>query len=165
MSTRRSTKEAHEHDNLLALHHQALQRRFAALVARASGGDPVELRKEWSVFEAELLAHLDLEEAELLPGLARNAPGDADVIRAEHADIRQALVDLGVKLDLHLLRAENVEAFVRQLEDHARREEQTLYAWADRHVTRSRWSAFGRALREAGRRGGERLLAQFGRIM
>ena len=52
-----------------------------------------------------------------------------------------------MSLDLHLLRAEAVEAFVEQLKAHARRENDMLYAWArgaadDRQARRHRPSMF-----------------------
>jgi hypothetical protein len=111
-------------------HHQRLEHRFAGLIARAKEGDGLALRKEWFVFETELLDHLAEEELEVLPGFQRLHPQEAEAIRAEHEAIRQSLVAMGIDLDLHLLRADAVEAFVAQLRDHASREEALLYPWA-----------------------------------
>jgi hemerythrin-like domain-containing protein len=137
-------------DQLLADHHRELDRMFGALVTRARGGDTFQLRQAWDAFERGLLGHLELEEREILPGFARDDAGGAKAILDEHAAIRTALLELGVNLDLHLLRADVVEAFVEQLRAHARREEAALYPWATRHVLRREWSTMGRALREGG---------------
>jgi hemerythrin-like domain-containing protein len=160
-----STTNRKARNNLLAHHHDYLERRLAVMVATAQAGDPVPLRKEWSRLEKELLRHLEFEETEILPEFARDNPAEADAIQAEHAEIRQALLDLGVKLDLHILRGEAVQAFAGRLAEHARHEEQVFYPWAERHVSRSRWEELAGALKQAGRRGGDRLLREFGRIM
>jgi hemerythrin-like domain-containing protein len=114
----------------LTEHHQRLERRFEELVERLRAGDPIALREEWFVFETDLLDHLAEEELEVLPDFQRLHPEEAEAIRAEHEGIRQALFEMSINLDLHLLRAETVEAFVAKLRDHARREEAVLYPWA-----------------------------------
>ena len=133
-------------DRLLAADHQRLDRSFEALVARAQGGDPIQLRSEWQTFELGLLDHLELEEREILPGFAREAPADARAILDEHTAIRTALFELGVNLDLHLLRADVVRSFCDRLRAHAEREEAALYRWAARHVPPSEWEKLGRRL-------------------
>jgi hypothetical protein len=115
---------------LLSEHHRVLDERLDRMVTSALVRDGADLRAEWDDFERELLRHLEYEEAELLPELAADNPAEARAIVAEHAEIRAKLADLGLSLDLHLLRSEAVEAFVRQLKAHARREDDMLYAWA-----------------------------------
>jgi len=134
---------------LLPEHHSVLDERLDRIVVGAQVRDAAELRAEWSGFERELLRHLEYEEAEILPAFAARSPAEARAILAEHADIRATLTDLGLSLDLHLLRSEAVEAFVQQLKAHARRENETLYAWAgsrdaadDGHARRHRPSMF-----------------------
>src|SRR5215467_7628775 len=133
----RTEGRPHDRKNVLALHHDYLDRRFATLITKAAGGDPVHMRLEWNRFERELLRHLEFEDVNILPDFAHDYPEEAVTLRAEHADIRRAVFDLGIKLDLHLLRVEDVEAFVRQLRAHARREELALYPWTERHLPRS----------------------------
>jgi hypothetical protein len=70
----------------------------------------------------------------LLPAFERLHPGETAVIRAEHDGIRQSLLEMGVNLDLHLLRADTVDAFLTKLRDHARREEGAMYPWAASHI-------------------------------
>jgi len=133
---------------LLADHHRELDRQFEELLALARGGDGEELRRAWTAFEWSLLRHLDLEESELLPRFAQQDPGGARAILADHAAIRRELLELGVSLDLHLVRSEAVEGLVRRLKDHARREDAALYPWAGAHVPAARWQSIGRALSE-----------------
>lgn len=114
----------------LAEHHRHLERTFEDLVRKATDGDPAELRSCWLGFESELLAHLDYEEAELLPGFEERAPHEAAAIRREHEEIRAVLLEMGINLDLHLMRLESVRDFVMKLRAHANREEESFYAWA-----------------------------------
>jgi hemerythrin superfamily protein len=117
----------------LAEHHRQLDRQFEQLVTRAREADGSDLRGEWTNFERALSRHLEFEETEILPGFAQHDAAGAAAILADHAAIRQDLLEMGVNLDLHLLRTEAVEGFVRRLGDHARREEAALYPWAIRH--------------------------------
>ena len=126
--------EIREAAQLLPEHHRVLDERLDRIVIEAQLRDAMELRSEWSAFERELLRHLEYEEAEVLTEFARDDPAEARAILAEHADIRTTAADLGLSLDLHLLRSEAVENFVQQLKAHARRENQVLYAWARRHA-------------------------------
>jgi hemerythrin-like domain-containing protein len=149
---------------VLGEHHRELDQQLERLLSRAHDGDPADLRSEWSAFERGLLRHLEQEEAEILPGFARDDAAGAREILSDHARIRSALLELGLSLDLHLLRAEAVEEFVEQLRAHARREEAALYAWAARHVTPRGWKSIERNLRDVAptRRGSPQLA---GRIM
>jgi hemerythrin superfamily protein len=109
--------------------HSRLEATFATLLSDARRDDGPALRAQWCRFEHELLAHLKLEEREILPEFARPHPAEARDLRDEHARLRAGLLELGVELDLHCLRADRVEAFVNLLRAHARREEALLYPW------------------------------------
>jgi hemerythrin-like domain-containing protein len=132
--------------DLLAEHHRGLDQQLDRLVMRAQMGDPSLLRDEWIAFERELSRHLEQEETELLPGFASHDATEARAILAEHAEIRAALLEIGLSLDLHLLRTEAVKDFVRRLRAHAQREEATLYDWARRHLHDDRWQHIKRSL-------------------
>jgi len=133
----------------VAEHHRDLNHRLDELISRAQECDAAELRREWTAFERALLRHLELEEAELLPGFAQHDAAGARAILADHAEIRRDLLEMGLNLDLHLLRAEAVEGFVRRLKTHARHEEEGLYPWAERHVASGRWTSIERGLADA----------------
>jgi hemerythrin-like domain-containing protein len=117
---------------MLSEDHDRLDALFTSLVTTARGDDRAALRKQWERFERELSSHVDLEEVEILPAFAREHPEEARSIRDEHATIRAGLVELGIDLDLHCLRAQRVEAFTELLRAHAKREEVLLYPWASR---------------------------------
>ena len=121
-------------EGVLAGDHERLDRAFQAIVTRAYGGDFQQLESEWLTFQNALLCHLDAEEKHLIPALAQDRPGEARTLLDEHAQIRIKVLQLGVDLDLHCLRAERVEAFVDALRAHAAREEHIFYPWVDRHV-------------------------------
>jgi hemerythrin-like domain-containing protein len=131
----------------LPAHHQDIERAFEALAARAHEGDPVALRAEWTAFEAELESHLDMEERELIPLFCEQHPEEARALCDEHAEIRAALTQLGIDLDLHALRADAVTAFVEKLRAHARREDRLLYPWVERHPPAGVWTSTGGQLR------------------
>ena len=121
-------------ESMLAGDHLRLERAFQAIVTRAAGGDVQQLECEWLSFQSALLQHLDAEEKNMIPELAKDRPGEAQALLDEHANIRIKLVQLGVDLDLHCLRAERVEAFVEALRAHAHREENIFYPWVDRRL-------------------------------
>jgi iron-sulfur cluster repair protein YtfE (RIC family) len=121
-------------ESMLAGDHVRLDRAFQAIVTRAYGGDYQQLEGEWVTFERALQQHLDAEERTLIPALAQDRPGEARVLLEEHARMRVTVLQLGVELDLHCLRAERVEAFVESLHAHALREENIFYPWVDRQL-------------------------------
>jgi len=131
---------------MLAEQHRALDARLDRLLTRARMGDPFDFRAEWSAFERELLAHMAAEESEILPDFARDNPIEAHAILAEHADIRVALLDMGLNIDLHCLALEQLETFVGRLKAHARREEAVFYPWAAKHVSPAGWRSIRRGL-------------------
>lgn len=118
----------------LAQQHRQLEQTFQGLVAECGGRgcqDPIALRRRWSAFERELLAHMDEEEQRWLPAFSAKYPVEAEELRREHEHIRTTLTELGVALDLHALRADTVEAFINTLRAHAAREDRRLYLWIE----------------------------------
>jgi hemerythrin-like domain-containing protein len=137
--------------DLLSRHHEDLDRRIASLVARAYGGDVQALASEWDRFERDLLEHFAIEEREVLPRFARDQPEEAAALRHEHAALRRDLLALGIRADLHFLRADAVTAFVGDLRAHAAHEESVLYPWARTRLDRGAWDAMAERLRSAKR--------------
>ena len=131
---------------VLAEHHRDLDRRLASLVAQARENDPIELRAEWSRFERELLRHMEIEETTIVPTFSRRHPLQAADIVADHVAIRSLLLEMGVDLDLHLLRAASVDRLVEMLRSHARREDAVFYRWAQQHVAPEAWRSLERGL-------------------
>jgi iron-sulfur cluster repair protein YtfE (RIC family) len=135
----------------LPRHHLDLAHRIESLLTRASGGDPRELAREWDCFEHELLEHFTLEEQLLFPRFSRAEPEEAAALIREHRALRQDLLALGVRADLHFLRVDAVRTFVADLRAHAAHEERVLYPWARANVERGLWAAMADRLRGAGR--------------
>jgi len=82
------------------------------------------------------------EERHVLPAFRAVDQREADDLQREHDFIRRRLTELGVGLDLHLLRAEVVADFLALLRGHARREDALLYRWAERELPASVQSLF-----------------------
>ena len=116
---------------LLSRDHARLEHRFQSIVTDASIDDPAAFRREWQVFEAEVLRHFDAEEGEILPAFAREQPLEARLLLEEHEQLRNRMTQLGVDLDLHCLPPEQVATFVESLRVHAHHEDEVLYPWAD----------------------------------
>lgn len=133
-------------DFSLTEHHRDLEVHFQRLASRFPGGDLIELRCEWSLFERELNEHMELEEKQLIPRFRREYPAEAAAICHEHVEIRAALAEMGISLDLHALRASAVSDFIERLRRHAQREEELFYDWAQRHTPKEQWLPLGQQL-------------------
>ena len=106
---------------------------------------PPQLAARWTLYEDGLLAHLDAEEMYLLPELSRHDAARADVIRAEHATIRALLAEVGVGLELHIVREDQMQRLAAFLRRHAEAEEADVYTWADENLEEgSRHGLIGR---------------------
>jgi hemerythrin-like domain-containing protein len=132
--------------NALSRDHAELEDRMRRLVRCAEGGDCHDLASEWNSFEADLERHLQLEERELFPHFARKHSDEVAALRDEHEALRRDLLALGIRSDLHQLRATAVADFVKSLRAHAQREEQALYPWADAELPRRTWAKIAAAL-------------------
>ncbi len=88
----------------------------------------------WNELEAQLLAHLDVEEMFVVPELAREDETDAQQILAEHARIRAELGDIGIAFELHIIRADAIDAFCTRLREHAAHEEALMYPLVEQRL-------------------------------
>lgn len=114
-------------------HHRILERALWELRREAHDDDPTALRDAWALFERELTAHLDAEERFILPRFAEAHADEAQGLRREHDEIRRLVLELGVGVDLHCLRATAADQLIDRLRAHARREDALLYPWAAQH--------------------------------
>lgn len=119
---------------LFADHHQRIEAGFRALLAATYADDSSDLVTQFRAFERELLDHVAAEEETILPAYEHFHPDDARRIRDDHARIRQSLMRIGVDAELHLIRAEQVEALIRELRAHASHEDAHMYPWAQVHL-------------------------------
>ena len=111
----------------LVADHRALDTLFEKLLDDIHGGDASTCQASWGLFEKALIDHIDAEEVYLLPSFDRVNPIEAAGIRQEHATLRHLLADMGVRLELHAVKEENVKRLVVALRTHAAREEAVLY--------------------------------------
>lgn len=119
---------------LLLREHAELDALFDRLLAAVDADATSAAAKLWSEFDTQLRAHLELEEQCILPAFGRSHPSDAAEIQAEHAQIRAALLELGIGVDLHLARADMVARFIDLLRRHAAREDTSMYKWSDENL-------------------------------
>lgn len=118
----------------LSEHHRDLAALCTALRDRIDVADRTEFISAFRVFERAVLAHLRLEERELLPAYEQANPADAARIRAAHRDLRAYLLALAVDIELHTVRAERLEHCLATLQALAAHENAGLYPWASAHL-------------------------------
>ena len=130
----------------LSADHVRLDALFEDVLRRLSLDDRDETRAAWNEFEHGLSEHLDAEDTLILPAFAVEHPDEAKAIRAEHDAIRTKLLDLGVAVDLHVIRADVAADFIRALREHANREDAMMYRWAQHHLEHAVRAALVRRL-------------------
>ncbi|MCB9736620.1 MAG: hemerythrin domain-containing protein [Deltaproteobacteria bacterium] len=116
---------------LLSHDHARLDALFAEIVDAAEADvDSRTLGELWTAFERGLLAHFNAEERYLFPRVAATHRDEIHELAREHDEIRALLSELDIAVDLHFLRAANVQQLVSRIRAHAEREDRTLYRWA-----------------------------------
>jgi hemerythrin superfamily protein len=111
--------------------HKALDTLYEEIANRVHCGDTAALDESWSALEERLLAHFAYEEAHLLPRFESVAPAEALRLREEHKEVRRALAETGIAIELHTVREEHIAEFLTLLRAHAAREEKLLYPWSN----------------------------------
>lgn len=130
----------------LSADHVRLDALFEDVMRRLSLNDRDETRAAWNEFERGLSEHLEAEDTLILPAFAVEHPDEAKTVRDEHEAIRAKLLDLGVAVDLHIIRAEVAADFIRALREHANREDAMMYRWAQHHLENAVRTALVRRL-------------------
>lgn len=91
------------------------------------------------------------EDTIILPGFEGHAPAEAHALGLEHAAIRKLLLQLGIEVELHLVRLETVKHLIDTLHAHAAREDAWMYPWAQVYLPlsarRQLFVRIGRSLR------------------
>ena len=102
---------------------------------RKSAGSPDAAKSVYSKVRAQLLKHIELEEAVLFPAFGEHAApgqtGPVQVMIAEHREITSILVTAGDSLDQTLL-GSNIDALIGKLAMHNKKEEIILYPLINR---------------------------------
>lgn len=133
-----SPSETTEVKARLVRDHRALEQLLTQLTSAIEGADSSELCEQWTRFEQNLRDHLDTEERCLFPLVAQEHRNEVESLRRDHQHIRHALSELGVAVDLHTLRKAAIDELVVYLQEHARREDRTLYQWVEENPTAAR---------------------------
>lgn len=108
-----------------------MDRLLRTLASDSDRSESAEFESTWTELEVLLTRHLDAEEHYLLPLIEAAHRENADIIREDHEKIRALLTALGTDLKDPVRRRNGASALQGVLKDHARREENSLYAWAD----------------------------------
>lgn len=112
--------------------HEQLEALLGELITAFETGDHEIARDTFRRFEKLLLAHLEIEERQLLPELAATHAREVADLRDEHRAIRTRVEELAVGVELHQVRLSAIRTLVDDLHHHAAREDRLLYRWADR---------------------------------
>ncbi len=114
--------------------HEGFAERFREIAERAQTGDSREVDEVWDGFAADLRRHMAFEERLLFDAFVREGPGNAATVRqlrTDHDDIRRTLDQLGIEIQLHIVRAETIDAFLERLIAHSKRENEVFYPWLE----------------------------------
>lgn len=114
--------------------HRRLERLFQELENAVECANDPTIRATWTEFERGVTTHLETEERELFPALQERHPEEIARLQRDHDRIRKLILDLGIAADLHTLRKDVADELVGALREHAAREDQTLYPWAQAEV-------------------------------
>ncbi len=115
----------------LADDHRAIEEQLGRLASAAAVGSPSAIDDALQRLERRLHGHLEGEERYLLGPLADARPVEVAALRADHRRLLDELEALSVEAVLGCLVRPRIDALVCDLRDHARREDESLYRWAD----------------------------------
>jgi hemerythrin len=115
----------------LYFHHARLEASGRHVLSTLRLEGPAAARGAFKTFKCELEAHLEAEERWVLPGFARAEPEAYEAIREEHMLIRQMSESLTWSAATVASDERTLHELVDLLLAHCRREEQTLYRWAE----------------------------------
>lgn len=136
---------------LFADHHEEIEAACRALKAAIYTDDPANLIARFRTLERATLEHMSAEEEEILPAYEKTMPADASRILATHDELRRQLMRLAIDVELHAVRAHQLERLIATLREHARQEDLYMYAWAQIHLPlrtkRVLFKRIGRSLR------------------
>lgn len=125
-----STLACHPVDDVLGAHHREIEAACLEIMSAAFADDARDLSSRWGTVERELAEHMAAEERMVFPAYQQADPGNAQTLRDEHAVLREHAFAIGVAIQLHAIRCEQLQRFVDELRAHARHEEASLYCWA-----------------------------------
>jgi hypothetical protein len=113
--------------------HDELARRCAEL-SRAAPIAAEAFAAAWHDLDVALHNHMAAEDDLIIPAYQLSDPEEAAELRTQHARIRELLVAVRASLAGHTLDAERARQLADLLAAHARREDTSMYPWAERHL-------------------------------
>jgi predicted NAD/FAD-binding protein len=137
LSYRPQGLEAIDHNGpllLFAEHHRSLRRAGEDLIARCHEDNSFALVAEYRVFERQVLEHMRAEEEVVLPAFAEVDPEEAAALLDAHQALRKQLERTALDVELHAIRLESIRSLLAALDEHAKREDQKMYPWAQVHL-------------------------------
>ena len=120
--------------HLLRHDHVGLVQLFDDVLALLRENDRDQIRAAWTMFESALTAHLQAEEALIFPAFRMVDPVEVQALSNDHARFRKNLDELGIAVDLHMVRADAAREFIDSLKAHSKREDACMYPWAESHL-------------------------------
>jgi hypothetical protein len=99
--------------------HRQLEALLAQLVAACDAGASEEVTRLWQTFEFGLLRYLKQEETLFFSTLRILDQNEVRRLTDEHLQIRKRLFELGLCIDLHLVRADALREFAELLKQTA----------------------------------------------
>jgi hypothetical protein len=118
----------------LTFHHARLETSGRHVLSTLHLEGPAAAKLTFAGFRCELDAHLEAEEAWVLPAFARVEPEASQAICADHAEIRVATDVVARSLDAPPVNEPAMYKLLELLQLHCRREETQLYRWAETGV-------------------------------
>lgn len=115
----------------LLAEHAELELLVHTLTEAVAAGDSKALVEPWRKFEEGLATHLATEEAELFPSFSRYAPEETRSFERAHGHLRKLADDLALRVELHIVRAEQIADLLAALRAHRMAEEGAFYRWAE----------------------------------
>lgn len=124
--------EALRHTHLVA--HSRIDRTLEALTEAARSGDADAIPPLFERLRIQIVMHMDSEDRAVLPSYAEADPEDAQIVRQQHLDLRQAIRELGDHVRERSTSADDVARFRARFSLHEAHEETGMYRWyAARH--------------------------------
>ncbi len=119
---------------LMSDHHRAIAKACRRLRAEIYTDDPRTLVADYHCFERAVIEHMVIEERDLLPAYTAYDAADARSIRQHHRELRELLDRIGLDVELHRVRASQLEELLEAVQHHIVHEEATLYPWAGANI-------------------------------
>jgi hypothetical protein len=121
----------------LTFHHARLETSGRHVLSALHLEGPRAAKASFAKFRCELDAHLEAEEAWVLPGFARVDPESSQAICAGHAQIRKVSDAVARSLEAPPADESAMHELLELLDLHCRREEHELYRWAETGIGES----------------------------